>query len=276
MEKFKKLDTKDVTEVEKDILEKWEKENILEESTKGDKTWVFYDGPIYANAKPGIHHVFAKTIKDSFCKYKVMNGYKVLRKIGLDTHGLPIEVNVEKKLGFKGKSDIEKFGIENFCKECNKETNSNISEVDKVTKMMGQFIDTKNPYVTCDNEFIESEWWILKQMHEKGLVYYGSKVLPYCPRCGTELASHEVSQGYQSDTVNTVIVPFKIVGKDEYMLVWTTTPWTLIDNVAVCVNPDYDYILVESMGYKFIVCSSLAQKVLGDEYKVLKTFKGID
>ena len=273
---FKKLDERKTNEVEKSILDTWQKEDILSLTTKGDENFVFYDGPIYANAKPGIHHVFAKTIKDAFCKYNVMNGKKVLRKIGLDTHGLPIEVNVEKKLGFSGKADIEKFGVENFCKECNKETATNIDEVDKVTQMMGQFIDTKNPYITCSNDFIESEWWILKTMHEKGLIYYGSKVLPYCPRCGTELASHEVSQGYEEDSVNTVIVPFKIKGKDEYMLVWTTTPWTLLDNVAACVNPNLTYVKVESMGYKFILCESLVEKVLGDDVKVLESFKGTD
>ena len=273
---FKKLDERKTNEVEKSILDTWQKEDILSLTTKGDENFVFYDGPIYANAKPGIHHVFAKTIKDAFCKYNVMNGKKVLRKIGLDTHGLPIEVNVEKKLGFSGKADIEKFGVENFCKECNKETATNIDEVDKVTQMMGQFIDTKNPYITCSNDFIESEWWILKTMHEKGLIYYGSKVLPYCPRCGTELASHEVSQGYEEDSVNTVIVPFKIKGKDEYMLVWTTTPWTLLDNVAACVNPNLTYVKVESMGYKFILCESLVEKVLGEDVKVLESFKGTD
>ena len=273
---FKKLDERKTNEVEKSILDIWQKEDILSLTTKGDENFVFYDGPIYANAKPGIHHVFAKTIKDAFCKYNVMNGKKVLRKIGLDTHGLPIEVNVEKKLGFSGKADIEKFGVENFCKECNKETATNIDEVDKVTQMMGQFIDTKNPYITCSNDFIESEWWILKTMHEKGLIYYGSKVLPYCPRCGTELASHEVSQGYEEDSVNTVIVPFKIKGKDEYMLVWTTTPWTLLDNVAACVNPNLTYVKVESMGYKFILCESLVEKVLGEDVKVLESFKGTD
>ena len=273
---FKKLDERKTNEVEKSILDTWQKEDILSLTTKGDENFVFYDGPIYANAKPGIHHVFAKTIKDAFCKYNVMNGKKVLRKIGLDTHGLPIEVNVEKKLGFSGKADIEKFGVENFCKECNKETATNIDEVDKVTQMMGQFIDTKNPYITCSNDFIESEWWILKTMHEKGLIYYGSKVLPYCPRCGTELASHEVSQGYEEDSVNTVIVPFKIKGKDEYMLVWTTTPWTLLDNVAACVNPNLTYVKVESMGYKFILCESLVEKVLGENVKVLESFKGTD
>lgn len=276
---FKELEKGKISEVEGKILAKWKEENILEktiENRKDNETWVFYDGPIYANAKPGIHHVLAKTIKDSFCKYKTMKGYKVLRKIGLDTHGLPIEVNVEKKLGFKTKADIEKFGIENFCRECNNATALNIDEVNLLTDNMGQFIDSRHPYVTCSNEFIESEWWLIKEIDKKGLIYYGNKVLPYCPRCGTELSANEVGQGYQEDSVNTVIVPFKIKDSDTYFLVWTTTPWTLMANVALCVNPDLEYIKVSSMGYKFIVAKSLANKVLGDDYEVLETYKGTD
>ena len=276
---FKELEKGKISEVEGKILAKWKEENILEktiENRKDNETWVFYDGPIYANAKPGIHHVLAKTIKDSFCKYKTMKGYKVLRKIGLDTHGLPIEVNVEKKLGFKTKADIEKFGIENFCRECNNATALNIDEVNLLTDNMGQFIDSRHPYVTCSNEFIESEWWLIKEIDKKGLIYYGNKVLPYCPRCGTELSANEVGQGYQEDSVNTVIVPFKIKDSDTYFLVWTTTPWTLMANVALCVNPDLEYIKVSSMGYKFIVAKSLANKVLGDDFEVLETYKGTD
>ena len=265
--------------LESKLVSKWKSENLLEKTIKnreGKEDFVFYDGPIYANAKPGLHHVFAKTIKDAFCKYQTMQGKRVLRKIGLDTHGLPIEVNVEKKLGFKTKADIEAFGIENFCKECNSETATNIDEVNKMTDMMGQLIDSDNPYITCTNEYIESEWWLIKNIFDKGLIYHGNKVLPYCYRCGTELSKNEVSLGYQEDTVNTVIVPFKLVDKDEYMLVWTTTPWTLIDNVAACVNPDLTYLKVESMGYKFILCESLANKVLGSEFTVLDKFKGSD
>ena len=276
---FKELNKKTINESETEILSFWKENNIFEksiENRKDKKNYVFYDGPIYANAKPGIHHVFAKTIKDAFTKYKTMQGYRVLRKIGLDTHGLPIEVNVEKKLGFKNKTDIENFGIENFCKECNKETAINISEVKKITDMMGQFIDCDHPYVTCDNEYIESEWWIVKEMDKKGLIYHGNKVLHYCPRCGTELSSNEVAQGYQQDSVNTVIVPFKKKDEDVYFLVWTTTPWTLMANVAICVNPDLTYLKVESQGYKFILCESLVDKVLGEDYKVLEKYKGSD
>ena len=278
--KFKELDKRSTYEVEKDILASWGGINkITEEQIKnreGCPDFVFYDGPIYANAKPGIHHVLAKSIKDTFTKYKTMQGYRVLRKIGLDTHGLPIEVNVEKKLGFTSKADIEAFGIENFCRECNKTTATNIDEINELTSMMGQFIDCKHPYVTCSNEFIESEWWIIKEMAKKDLIYHGNKVLWYCPRCGTELSQNEVAQGYQEDPVNTVIVPFKKSDEDAYFLVWTTTPWTLIANVALCVNPDLEYVKVESMGYKFILGKSLVDKVLGEDVNVIETYKGTD
>ncbi len=277
MKNFKELDKRSVHEVESSILAEWKKQDILNktiENRKNNEDWVFYDGPIYANAKPGIHHVLAKAIKDTFCKYKTMQGYRILRKIGLDTHGLPIEVNVEKKLGFKTKADIEEFGVENFCKECNKATALNIDEINQVTDMMGQFIDCEHPYVTCSNEFIESEWWIIKEMDKKGLIYHGNKVLWYCPRCGTELSANEVSQGYEETSVNTVIVPLKKVDEDVYFLAWTTTPWTLMANVAICVNPDLTYIKVNSQGYKFILAESLAEKVLGSEFEVLETYKG--
>ena len=276
---FRKLENGNIHEVESKYVKEWKDKDILKETIDNRKDcpdFVFYDGPIYANAKPGIHHVFAKTIKDAFCKYKTMSGYRVLRKIGLDTHGLPIEVNVEKKLGFKNKNDIEKLGIEKFCEECKVETDSNIDEVKKVTDMMGQFIDCDYPYVTCSNDYIESEWWIVNELNKKGLIYHGNKVLPYCPRCGTELASHEVSQGYKEVSVNTVIVPFKVVGKDEYFLVWTTTPWTLMANVALCVNPDLTYVKVSSRGYTFIVGESLANSVLGEDYEVIEKYQGKD
>lgn len=279
MKNFKELDKRPVNEVESKILNYWKENKIFEKtisSREGKKDFVFYDGPIYANAKPGIHHVLAKSIKDSFTKYKTMQGYRVLRKIGLDTHGLPIEVNVEKKLGFSGKQDIEKFGVENFCKECNKNTALNIDEVNKLTDMMGQFIDCEHPYVTCSNEFIESEWWIIKEMFKKDLIYHGNKILWYCPRCGTELSSFEVAQGYQEDPVNSIILPFKKADEDAYFLVWTTTPWTLIANVALCVNPDLTYLKVKSQGYTFYVGERLANSVLGDDFEVLETFKGTD
>ena len=279
MNKFKSLEKESFFEMNQRISKYWDENNIFQKTidTKDkNNNFVFYDGPIYANAKPGLHHMYAKEIKDAFCRYKTMKGYRVLRKIGLDTHGLPVEVNVEKKLGFNSKADIEAFGIENFVEECRNTTQTCIEDVKRLTNMMGQFIDMDDPYVTCSNEYIESEWWIIDQMNKKGLLYEGNRVLPYCPRCGTELSNFEVAQGYKEVSVNTVIVPFKIKDKGEYFLAWTTTPWTLMANLALCVNPTEEYIKVKSMGYVFILAKKLANSVLGDDYEVLETCKGID
>ena len=279
MKKFKELSKKKVSLVEKDILEKFKKEDILNktiENRKGCENFVFYDGPATANGMPGVHHMLAKLLKDTFCKYKTMQGYRVVRKVGWDTHGLPVELGVEKKLGFSNKNDIEKYGIKEFNEKCRESVWENEAAFRDLTEEMGQFIDLKHPYVTYDNNYIETEWWILKKFFDEGLIYEGYKILPYCPRCGTGLASHEVAQGYKDVQVNTVTVPFKLKNEDAYFLVWTTTPWTLLANVAICVNPNEEYIKVNSKGYKFIVAKKLADKVLGDGYEVLETYKGTD
>ncbi len=272
MKNFEELDKRNVSEVENERLEKWIKEDLLNktiENRKENKNFVFYDGPATANGMPGVHHMLAKIVKDTFCKYKTMRGYKVLRKVGWDTHGLPVEVQVEKQLGFNGKGDIEKYGIKEFNEKCRESVWENEEAFRNFTYKMGQFIDLKHPYVTYDNNYIETEWWILKKYFEAGLIYDGLKILPYCPRCGTGLASHEVAQGYKEISVNTVTVPFKLKNDDAYLLVWTTTPWTLISNVAACVNPNQEYVKCESKGYKFIVAKALANKVL-------ETYKGKD
>ena len=279
MNKFKELDKRKISEVEKDILAYWEEHKIFEKSIDNrskDNNFVFYDGPATANGMPGIHHMLSKILKDSFGKYQTMKGHRVLRKVGWDTHGLPVELQVEKQLGFKSKSDIEKYGIEPFNKKCRESVWENEAAFARLTKEMGQFIDLDNPYVTYDNNYIETEWWILKKFFDENLFYEGYKILPYCPRCGTGLASHEVAQGYKDISVNTVIVPFKQKDSDCYFLVWTTTPWTLIANVGLCVNPKESYIKAESMGYKFIVAEKLSHKILGDDFKVLETYKGKD
>ncbi len=279
MQKFESLDSRKVSLVEESIREKFIKDKILDrciENRKDAPYWVFYDGPATANGMPGLHHMVAKFLKDAFCKYKTMQGYKVLRKIGWDTHGLPVEVQVEKHLGFESKNDIENYGIKEFNEECRKAVWENEKSFCDLTNKMGQFIDLENRYITYDNNYIETEWWILKKFFDEGLFYEGSKILPYCPRCGTGLASHEVAQGYKEVPVDTVIVPMKKKGEDVYFLVWTTTPWTLLANLAICVNPKENYVLVESKGYKFIVAEKLANQVLGDEYTVLETYKGKD
>ena len=274
---FKELEKVKTSEVEKSISEKWEKMHILDRCIeKNDKYFVFYDGPATANGFPGLHHMVAKFLKDSFCKYKTMQGYKVLRKVGWDTHGLPVEVEVEKTLGFKNKTDIEKYGIKEFNEKCREIVWKNEKAFSDLTTKMGQFVDLKHPYVTYDNNYIETEWYILKKFFEEGLFYEGVKIVPYCTRCGTGLASHEVAQGYKEVEAQTVIVPMKKKDEDAYFLVWTTTPWTLIANVALCVNPDEDYVKVLSKGYKFILGKNLLSKVLGDEYEILEEYKGKD
>ena len=278
--KFKKLESGKINEVEQKYSEYWEKNKIFEKTIsnrKGCPNYVFHDGPATANGMPGVHHIMAKLLKDTICKYKTMQGYRVVRKVGWDTHGLPVEVQVEKELGFNGKGDIEKYGIKEFNQKCRESVWKNEKYFTKFTREMGQFIDLEHPYVTYDNDYIETEWWILKKIFDDGYIYDGLKIVPWCPRCGTGLASHEVAQGYKEIPVNTVIVPFK--AKDEentYYLAWTTTPWTLLSNVALTVNPKETYVKCNSKGYNFIVAKALANKVLGDNIEILEEYKGKD
>ncbi len=280
MKNFKNLDNRPTQEVEQSIIDSWGSVNgILNktiENRKDNENFVFYDGPATANGHPGIHHMLAKFLKDTFCKYQTMKGHRVLRKVGWDTHGLPVELQVEKELGFTGKKDIEAYGIKEFNEKCRENVWKNEATFTELTSKMGQFIDLENPYVTYNNDYIETEWWILKKFYDEGLFYQGTKILPYCPRCGTGLASHEVAQGYKEVTVDTVIVPMKKKDEDVHFLVWTTTPWTLISNVAICVNPDEEYIKVNSQGYKFIVAKKLANQVLGEDYEIIESYKGKD
>src|SRR5574344_319015 len=279
MKKFEELSKLSSFENEQKILAEWKSDDILDrslEARKNSENFVFYDGPATANGMPGLHHMLAKFLKDTFCKYKTMQNFRVVRKVGWDTHGLPVELQVEKTLGFKNKTDIEKYGIEPFNKKCRESVWENEKSFCNLTKKMGQFIDLKNNYVTYDNNYIETEWWILKKFFDEGLFYEGHKILPFCTRCGTGLASHEVAQGYKEISVDTVIVPMKKKDEDVYFLVWTTTPWTLLANVALCVNPFEKYIKVESKGYKFIVAKALANAVLGEEYTVLEEYLGKD
>lgn len=280
MRKFAELDKRPASEVEADTLKKWGGVKAIYDKTlnahKDDPKFVFFDGPATANGYPGLHHMLAKFLKDSFTKYQTMQGKRVVRKVGWDTHGLPVELQVEKELGFNGKQDIEKYGIKEFNEKCKESVFKNKESFTELTSKMGQFIDIDNPYITYDNNYIETEWYILKEFYKKGLFYEGHKILPYCPRCGTGLASHEVAQGYKEDTVETVIVPMKKVDEDVYFLVWTTTPWTLIANVALCVHPNLTYVKVKSGYYKFILAESLVSKVLGEDVEILEKYKGTD
>ncbi|MFI3260292.1 MAG: isoleucine--tRNA ligase [bacterium] len=277
MKEFKELSKLPVNEVEENISKVWSEMNIYEKTLNtGKDNFVFYDGPATANGYPGLHHMVAKFLKDTFCKYQTMEGKSVIRKIGWDTHGLPVELQVEKELGFKSKNDIEKYGIGKFNDACRENVMKNKESFSNLTTKMGQFVDLDNPYITYDNKYIETEWWILKKFFDEGLFYEGHKIVPFCPRCGTALASHEVAQGYKEVSVDSVTVPFKMKDEDAYFLVWTTTPWTLISNVGICVNPKEEYVKVLSKGNKFILAKKLLDKVIGEEYELLETYKGMD
>ena len=280
MEKFNQLSNKTVSENEKQISEFWDEIDILKKSVEtreGNESFIFYEGPPTANGKPGIHHVLARTLKDSVCRYKTMKGYQVKRKAGWDTHGLPVEIEVEKQLGLKNKQDIEVYGLDKFNKKCKESVFKYEGLWRDMTKRMAYAIDLDNPYITLDNDYIETVWWLLDKFNKEGFIYEGHKILPYCARCGTGLASHEVAQGYQEIKTNTVTVRFKRKDVDEYFLVWTTTPWTLAANVALTVNPNETYIKVKADDVVYYVNKNLAKKVFGDqEFEVLEELKGKD
>ena len=237
--------------------------------------FTFYDGPPTANGRPHVGHVLTRVMKDIIPRYKVMKGYKVIRKAGWDTHGLPVELEIEKKLGISGKEQIEEYGVEKFVKECKESVFTYVSMWEKMTNQIGYWVDMENPYVTYHNPYIESVWWALKQMWDKGLLYEGHKVMPYCPRCGTALSSHEVAQGYKDVKDLTCIAKFKVVGgENKYILAWTTTPWTLPSNLALCINKAYTYIEAKVGDEVYVLAKDLADKVLGEEYEIVREFKG--
>jgi len=283
---FKKLSEKPVAEVQNEQVAKWKEEDLLKkcvDAREGETPFVFYEGPPTANGKPGIHHVMARTLKDSVCRYKTMQGFQVNRKAGWDTHGLPVEIEVEKQLNMSGKQDIEKYGIKEFNQKCRESVFTYTGMWREMTERMGYMVDLDDPYITLDDNYIETGWWILKKFFDEGLIYEGHKILPYCPRCGTGLASHEVAQGYKMVKVNTLTMKFKKVGaENEYFLAWTTTPWTLASNVALTVGPDIDYIKAkmtegENEGNFFYVAKALADKVLGaGKYEVVEEMQGSD
>ena len=281
---YKKVDTSlDFVSREKDVLDFWNKNKIFEKSLKereGDPIYTFYDGPPTANGKPHIGHVLTRVIKDMIPRYRTMKGYEVPRKAGWDTHGLPVELEVEKKLGLNGKEQIEEYGIEPFIHECKESVWKYKGMWEDFSDKVGFWADMEHPYVTYDNDFIESEWWALKKIWEKGLLYKGFKIVPYCPRCGTPLSAQEVAQGYKTLKERSAIVRFKAKDEDAYYLAWTTTPWTLPSNLGLCVNPDEDYCKVKAAdGYTYYMAKALLDKVLGelgDEEKGVKAYEIID
>ncbi|MDR3598669.1 isoleucine--tRNA ligase [Clostridium sp.] len=277
---YNKVDSsKGTVNMEKDIAKLWQKKDIIQksfDSNQDGEYFTFYDGPPTANGKPHVGHILTRVMKDIIPRYKVMKGYRVLRKAGWDTHGLPVELEIEKKLGISGKEQIEDFGVEKFIKECKDSVFSYVSLWEEMSRQIGYWVDMEDPYVTYHDDYIESEWWALKKLWDKGLLYKGHKVMPYCPRCGTALSSHEVAQGYKDVKDLTAIAKFKVRGEDNrYILAWTTTPWTLPSNLALCINKAYTYVDVKVDDEVFVLAKDLIGAVLGDrEYEVIREYKG--
>ena len=266
--------------MEKEIANLWTARNVIKKNfdmNQDGEYFTFYDGPPTANGKPHIGHILTRVMKDIIPRYKVMKGYKVIRKAGWDTHGLPVELEIEKKLGISGKEQIEEYGVEKFVKECKESVFTYVSMWEKMTEQIGYWVDMENPYVTYHNPYIESVWWALKQMWDKGLLYEGHKVMPYCPRCGTALSSHEVAQGYKDVKDLTAIAKFKVADEDnKYILAWTTTPWTLPSNLALCINKAYTYIEAKVNDEILILAKDLAPKVLGEDFEIVREFQGTE
>ena len=274
-------------EREKEVSKFWKEHHIFEKSIEereGCPEYMFYDGPPTANGKPHVGHVVTRAIKDMIPRYRTMKGYQVPRKAGWDTHGLPVELEVEKELGLDGKEQIEQYGVEPFIERCKANVWKYKGMWEEFSETVGFWADMENPYVTYYDDFIESEWWALKTIWDKGLLYKGFKIVPYCPRCGTPLSSHEVAQGYKDVKERSAIVRFKVKGEDAYFLAWTTTPWTLPSNVALCVNPEDTYCKVKAAdGYTYYMAEALLENVLGrlktedaPAYEILETYKGKD
>ena len=276
---YKKVESNaPMSQIDKHILDFWEKNNIVKKNfdrNEDGEYFSFYDGPPTANGKPHIGHVITRVIKDIIPRYKVMKGYRVLRKAGWDTHGLPVELEIEKKLSISGKKEIEDFGVSKFVSECKNNVFKYVEMWEEMSKKIGYWVDMENPYVTYHNNYIESVWWALKTMWDKDLLYKGHKILPYCSRCGTGLSSHEVAQGYKDVKDNTVVVKFKVQGFDnKYILAWTTTPWTLPSNTALAINRAYTYVEIRVYDEIYILAKELL-KILGDvEYEIINEFKG--
>nr|HPN26255.1 class I tRNA ligase family protein [Candidatus Cloacimonas sp.] len=275
---YKTIDLKESPKhLENRIREYWKNHNLVQKSIdirEGSPRFIFYEGPPTANGKPGIHHVMARTLKDVICRYKTMNGFQVKRKAGWDTHGLPVEIEVEKTLGLQDKRGIEEYGIENFCKKCRESVFSYEKLWREMTELMGYWIDLDHPYITLNNSYIESVWWILNNFFSRNLIYKAYKIVPYCPSCGTPLSSHEVAQGYKDVEDPSIYVKFKALEEDNtYFLAWTTTPWTLISNVALAVHPEETYVKVNYHDQNLILAKSRLQ-VLDEEAQIISEMKG--
>ena len=277
---FKKIDVKaKPAEFEKPIRNYWKQHNIPQKSEdfrEGAPKFVFYEGPPTANGMPGIHHAISRTLKDVVCRYKTMRGYQVNRKAGWDTHGLPVEIEVQKQLGFSVKKEIEEYGIEKFNKKCRESVFTYEKEWREMTNLLGYWLDLDNPYITLKNEYIESVWWLLNQFWGKGMIYQENKIVPFCPSCGTPLSSHEVALGYREVEDPSVFIKFKVKkAEDTYFLAWTTTPWTLISNVALVVHPEYKYVKIKVVG-KYLILAKARLDIIKEKYIIVEEYKGSD
>ena len=266
---------------EEEVIKFWRDEDVFKKTVKlreGAPAFTFFDGPPTANGKPHIGHVETRAIKDIIPRYRTMKGYDVLRKAGWDTHGLPVELEVEKMLGLDGKPQIEEYGIEPFIKKCKESVWKYKTEWEQMSERVGYWADMEHPYITYEDNYIESEWWSLKKIYEKGLLYKGHKIVPYCPRCGTALSSHEVAQGYKRVEETSAVVRFKVKGAENtYLTAWTTTPWTLPSNVALCVNPDDDYVKLTFEGDTYYMAGALVESIFGGKEEkpvIVETMKG--
>ena len=266
---------------EQEVLKFWKENKIFEKSVelrRGCEPYTFFDGPPTANGKPHIGHVLTRSMKDIIPRYRTMKGYDVLRKAGWDTHGLPVELEVEKQLGLDGKEQIEQYGVEPFIAKCKESVWKYKGEWEEMSDAVGYWADMENPYVTYTDDYIESVWWALKTIDEKGLLYKGHKIVPYCPRCGTALSSHEVAQGYKDVKETSIFITFPVKGMEDgtRLMAWTTTPWTLPSNVGLCVNADEDYVKVEKEGARYIMAKALVESVLGEGCEIIEEYKGAD
>ena len=283
---YRKVSTSlDFVPREKEVLEFWKENHIFEKSveqSKGKPAYTFFDGPPTANGRPHIGHVLTRSMKDIIPRYRTMKGYDVLRKAGWDTHGLPVELEVEKSLGLDGKEQIESYGVVPFIDKCKESVWKYKGEWEEMSDAVGYWADMEHPYVTYTDDYIESVWWALKTIDEKGLLYKGHKIVPYCPRCGTALSSHEVAQGYKDVKEVSIFITFPVISDGEHgfidgsesLIAWTTTPWTLPSNVGLCVNADEAYCTVKHDGKKYILAKALIESVLGEDAEILKEYKG--
>src|SRR5215210_6804555 len=270
MARFRPVDSgQSFPALEERVLQRWRERDVFHESVRrreGAPRFVFYEGPPTANGRPGSHHVLSRVFKDVFPRYKTMQGHFVPRKAGWDCHGLPVELEIERELGLQNKHEIEEYGIAEFNERCRQSVLTYIEEWNALTERIGFWIDTDDAYFTLTNEYVESVWWGLREVWRRGLLYQGHKVVPYCPRCGTALSSHEVAQGYKDVVDPSVFVRFPVKGEEGVALLgWTTTPWTLLSNAALAVHPDVDYVRAEVGGEQLILAAPLVERILGEE-----------